>query len=81
MQFDVYLITDLNISSKYFKNFNYENGKTFNSITVDSIRQVIRVYLYTNQLKNEINSFTDKFLHNFKKCVSNIMLICKTDCN
>ena len=73
-----YLITDLNISSKVLqKILTTENDKTFNSITVDSDTSTSDTCLFisTNQLKNKkINSFTDKFLHNFKKCVSNLML-------
>ena len=73
-----YIFTDLNISSKVLQQIlNNENEKTFNSITVDSDTSTSDTCLLisTNQLKNEkINNFSDKFLNDFKKCVSNIML-------
>ena len=73
-----YIFTDLNISSKVLqKILTNENEKTFNSITVDSDTSTSDTCLLisTNQLKNKkINDFSDKFLNNFKKCISNIML-------
>ena len=73
-----YIFTDLNISSKVLqKILTNENEKTFNSITVDSDTSTSDTCLLisTNQLKNKkINNFSDKFLNNFKKCISNIML-------
>ncbi len=73
-----YIFTDLNISSNVLqKILTSENDKTFNSITVDSDTSTSDTCLLisTNQLKNEkINSFSDKFLSNFKNSVSNIML-------
>ena len=73
-----YIFTDLNISSKVLqKILTNENDKTFNSITVDSDTSTSDTCLLisTNQLKNKkINNFNDKFLNNFKKCISNIML-------
>ncbi len=73
-----YIFTDLNISSKVLqKILTNENDKTFNSITVDSDTSTSDTCLLisTNQLKNKkINNFHDKFLNNFKKCISNIML-------
>ncbi len=73
-----YIFTDLNISSKVLKKILInENEKTFNSITVDSDTSTSDTCLLisTNQLKNKkINNFSDKFLNNFKKCISNIML-------
>ncbi|MDC3063251.1 bifunctional glutamate N-acetyltransferase/amino-acid acetyltransferase ArgJ [Alphaproteobacteria bacterium] len=73
-----YIFTDLNISSKVLqKILANENEKTFNSITVDSDTSTNDTCLLisTNQLKNEkVNNFSDKFLNNFKQCISNIML-------
>ena len=73
-----YIFTDLNISSKVLqKILTDENDKTFNSITVDSDTSTSDTCLLisTNQLKNKkIKDFSDKFLKNFKKCISNIML-------
>ena len=73
-----YIFTDLNISSKVLqKILTDENEKTFNSITVDSDTSTSDTCLLisTNQSKNKkINNFHDKFLNNFKKCISNIML-------
>ena len=73
-----YIFTDLNVSSKVLqKILTNENDKTFNSITVDSDTSTSDTCLLisTNQLKNKkINNFHDKFLNNFKKCISNIML-------
>ena len=73
-----YIFTDLNISSKVLqKILTDENERTFNSITVDSDTSTSDTCLLisTNQLKNKkINNFSDKFLNNFKKCISNIML-------
>ncbi len=73
-----YIFTDLNISSKVLqKILTNENDRTFNSITVDSDTSTSDTCLLisTNQLKNrKINNFSDKFLNNFKKCISNIML-------
>ena len=73
-----YIFTDLNISSKVLqKILNDENEKTFNSITVDSDTSTSDTCLLasTNQLTNKkINNYSDKFLDNFKKCISNIML-------
>ena len=73
-----YIFTDLNISSNVLqKILTNENDKTFNSITVDSDTSTSDTCLLisTNQSKNKkINNFHDKYLHNFKKCISNIML-------
>ena len=73
-----YIFTDLNITSKVLqKILIHENEKTFNSITVDSDTSTSDTCLLisTNQIKNKkINNFSDKFLNNFKKCISNIML-------
>ena len=73
-----YIFTDLNVSSKVLqKILTNENDKTFNSITVDSDTSTSDTCLLisTNQSKNKkINNFNDKFLNNFKKCISDIML-------
>ncbi len=73
-----YIFTDLNISSKVLQRILInENDKTFNSITVDSDTSTSDTCLLisTNQIKNKkINNFSDKFLNDFKKCISNIML-------
>ncbi len=73
-----YIFTDLNVSSKVLQRILInENDKTFNSITVDSDTSTSDTCLLisTNQVKNKkINNFSDKFLNNFKKCISNIML-------
>ena len=73
-----YIFTDLNVSSKVLQKILInENDKTFNSITVDSDTSTSDTCLLisTNQSKNKkINNFNDKFLNNFKKCISNIML-------
>ena len=73
-----YIFTDLNVSSKVLqKILTNENDKTFNSITVDSDTSTSDTCLLisTNQLKNKkINNFHDKFLNDFKKCISDIML-------
>ena len=73
-----YIFTDLNISSTVLQKILLkENNKTFNSITVDSDTSTNDTCLLisTNQLKNrKINNYSDKFLKNFKKSISNIML-------
>ena len=73
-----YIFTDLNISSQVLqKILIHENDKTFNSITVDSDTSTSDTCLLisTNQLKNKkVKNFSDKFLSNFKKCISNTML-------
>ena len=73
-----YIFTDLNVSSKVLqKILTDENDRTFNSITVDSDTSTSDTCLLisTNQLKNKkIINFSDKFLNDFKKCISNIML-------
>ena len=73
-----YIFTDLNVSSQVLqKILTDENDRTFNSITVDSDTSTSDTCLLisTNQLKNKrIINFSDKFLNDFKKCISNIML-------
>ena len=73
-----YIFTDLNVSSKVLQKILIdENDRTFNSITVDSDTSTSDtcMLISTNQLKNKrITNFSDKFLNDFKKCFSNIML-------
>ena len=73
-----YIFTDLNISSQGLQKILIDmNEKTFNSITVDSDTSTSDTCLLisTNKLNNKrVNSYSDKYLRNFKLALSNVML-------
>ncbi len=73
-----YIFTDLNISSEVLqKILTKENDKSFNSITVDSDTSTSDTCLLvsTNKLKNKkIENFYDRYLKDFKSCISDMML-------
>ena len=73
-----FIFTDADIPSIYLKSLlKRAVSSSFNAITVDSDTSTSDTCLLisTNQIKNKkINNFSDKFLNNVKKCISDIML-------